>query len=206
MVSVRLLCCGAWLFANLLCELGDSTHAPFGMVPDKTMSICASTDLPGAIRTSICFEDPLAVLAKLNSAMARAAAAISLAACNSSSNGSAPAIDPASYSTCTGITSLPGGTAAQCAMTMGDLTAASGLTVTGLTVKDLNVTVAQTCRELCGLCPDPVASGMSRSIAYLGWPLRGYSERPKENSDQQVRASSAGDQITYNPMFIELLL
>lgn len=171
------------------------------------MSICVSTDLPGAIGTSICFEDPLAVLAKLNSAMARASATISLAACNSSSNGSsAPTVDPALYSTCTGISSLPGGAAAQCAMTMGDLTAASGLTVTGLTVNDLNVTVAQTCRQLCGLCPDPVPSGMSRSIAYLGWPLRGYSERPKENSDQQVRASTADDQITHNSMLTELLL
>eukprot|EP01051_Picozoa_sp_SAG22_P015766 SAG22_NODE_2113_length_2993_cov_25.505874_2_plen_256_part_00 len=124
---------------------------------------------------AVCFEDPLGVLAKLAAGMADAAANATAAACNSSAAAGAASVDPADYTTCARIAALNGGS--PCGMTAQALVTASGLAgaADGLTAAELASTVAASCRELCGLCPAPLPATMTRSILYLGWPLKGYT-------------------------------
>ena len=137
--------------------------------------------LTTALITSDCALNP-GVLAKINAAMSEAAANATLAACGS--GGVSAAADPAVYSTCAGIGTLAG---TPCAMTVGELATASGFptAVDGLSAAEIGSTVAQSCRELCNDCPATAPARMSRSMIYLGWPLKGYAERPKENTEQQ---------------------
>jgi hypothetical protein len=152
------------------------------------------------VQGAVCNEDPTGVLGRLGVQLVTALAAASSAVACGDEAGNDAVDAVAQLATCAGIAASPLDT---CGATVNDLldeskiqAVAAGfeagaadvlraIVAGSLTADERSSLLATACPALCAGCPAPIKATKTRSMLYLGWPLVGYSERPKENTDQQ---------------------